>query len=477
MNKGIKIAFMFFILCFSAFFLSGCTNSEEELSEYSRIISDSDILIEGKQYTLAVEKLSSATDLIPSKREAFEKIVKIFVSKNRMEDANKIIEESGGQLKEEDRAVLYTLIGNGYYELRNFDKALYSYQLADGMLSDFKPASFGMAKSYLQVGQIEKARTLLDKKYEGDMLIEAKLALSYIESLTDINKAKETVISLEPGDLWRERYVKWEEVLNSINEDKLFNLAKLGKEYLDEGYPYLAIALLEPEVNKMDEYIDGIYILGKAYYEHGQYQKSVDLLESSSSLGDLNQYIYWVLARDYFLLNDINSASSYYDNAIAYSATKAESLLYTEYLDILMEENLTEKALEVMRSAEKIFVDESWVPMYYMYIYSLRSDNEKFSYYTNRVNYEDLDSSLKADYLYSKGDFLIKSNQLDQAQKVLDIFWELDQYEPRYNLLVSRLNFENGDAAQAREYAKKCIEYDLKGLVSKEAQTLLAQID
>lgn len=477
MNKKVKIVLILFIIGFSAFLLSGCTNSDEKIAEYDRIIADSDILIEGKQYTLAVDKLIGATDLVPSKREAFERIVKIFISKNRMEDSIRVIEESGGQLKEEDKAILYTLVGDGYYEAKNFDKSLYSYQLADGMLSNYQPASFGMAKSYLQVGQIEKAKTLLDEKYEGDTLMEAKLILSYIESLTDIDKAKEVVKDIEPGDLWRDKYVEWKEVLASLNEDKLFNLAKLGKEYVDGGYPYLAIALLEPEVSKMDEYIDGIYILGKAYYEQGQYQKSVDLLESFSSLGDLNQYIYWVLARDYFLLNDINSASAYYDNAIAYSATQADPLLYTEYLDILLEENLTEKALEVMRSAEKIFVDDSWVPMYYMYIYSLRGDNEKFSYYMNRVKYEDLDSSLKADYLYSKVDFLIKSNQLDQVQKVLDIFWELDQYDPRYNLLVSRLSFENGDIAQAREYAKKCIEYDLKGSVSKEAQTLLAQID
>ena len=477
MNKGIKIIFMFFILVFSAFFLSGCTNSEEKLSEYNRIISDSDTLIEGRQYTLAVEKLSNASELIPSKRDAFERMIKIFVSKNRMEDASKIIEESAGQLSQDDRAVLYSVIGDGYYETKNYEKALYSYQLADGMLSNYKPSSFGMAKSFLQVGQIEKARALLEEKYEGEMLIEAKLVLSYIQSMTDVQKAKETIKDVEPGEIWRDRYVQWEEVLASINEDKLYNLAKLGKEYIDQGYPYLAIALLEPEIGKMDEYIDGIYILGKAYFENGQYQKSVDLLESTSSLGDLNQYIYWVLARDYFLLKDINSSTAYYDSAIAYSATKGEYLLYTEYLDILIEGNLTEKALEVMRNGEKVFVDDNWVSLYYMYIYSLRSDTEKFSYYMNRIEYEDLDSIFKANYLYSKGDFLIKNNQLEDAQKVLDIFWELDQYEPRYNLLVARLNFENGDIEKAREYAKKCIEFDLNGIVSKEAQSLLAQID
>jgi len=79
------------------------------------------------------------------------------------------------------------------------------------------------------------------------------------------------------------------------------------------------------------------------------------VLQDISTLGDLNQYIYWVLARDYYQLNDINSSIAYYDSAISYGASQAHSAMYKEYLDILMKENLTEKALEVMRSAEKIF--------------------------------------------------------------------------------------------------------------------------
>ncbi len=63
--------------------------------------------------------------------------------------------------------------------------------------------------------------------------------------------------------------------------------------------------------------------------------------------------------------------------------------MYKEYLDILMKENLTEKALEVMLSAKKIFTD-TWVLLYYVKIYSLRDDSEKFTYYVNKVSYEDL---------------------------------------------------------------------------------------
>jgi len=475
--KNFKKYFLFICILFlSPFILSGCTVSEEKVSEYERIVSDADLLIKGKEYSLALDKLNDATEIIPSRVDAFERIVGIFTVKNKPEDAAKVIEESGGQLSQSDKAKLYTLVGDAYYNLGEFDKAVTNYQLALGMSDKDMSASLGCAKAYLQIGQIEKAKDLLEKTYEGDMVIESNLLLSYIQALSDTNKAEEILKGIEPGDKWREAYTKWNEVLGSLNDDELFNAAKLGKEYVDRGYPYLAIALLEPKLSKMEEYADGLYILGKAYYENGDYRKSIDVLQDISTLGDLNQYIYWVLARDYYQLNDINSSIAYYDSAISYGASQAHFAMYKEYLDILMKENLTEKALEVMRSAEKIFTD-TWVPLYYVKIYSLRDDSEKFTYYVNKVSYEDLDDSEKAEFLYSKGSYLIKKSKLDEAQEVLDVFWELNQYDPRYNLLVAEISIKDNDFEKAKEYAKKAIEYDLKGVVSKEAQTLLAQID
>jgi len=72
--------------------------SEEKVSEYERIVSDADLLIKGKEYSLALDKLNDATEIIPSRVDAFERIVGIFTVKNKPEDAAKVIEESGGSL-------------------------------------------------------------------------------------------------------------------------------------------------------------------------------------------------------------------------------------------------------------------------------------------------------------------------------------------------------------------------------------------
>lgn len=476
MRNILKPVSIFLVILLSSVLLSGCTISDEKIVEYNQIISSADLLIESQEYTSAIERLSEAVDLVPSKPEAFERIVNILILKNRLEDATKLIDESGVDLEDKDRARFYVLIGDAQYKVGNYERALYNYQLAKGMSGDNKDASFGMAKTYIQKGKSEDAKSLLKENYTGDMLIEAKLLTSYIEAVSDSEKAKNTIKDIEPGDEWRDGYTQWVGVLDSLDSNTLYNTTKLGKQYVDSGYPYLAIAVLEPNLTQMSEYIDGIYILGKAYYEYGEYQKSIDLLENSSTLSNLNQYIYWVLARDYYLLDDVNEAISYYDSATSYAANDAEETLYIEYLDILIEENLTEKALEVMRSAIRIF-DRDWVDLYYMDIYSLRDDSDKFFYHMAKVDYEKLSDDQKADYLYSKAEYMINNSELDEAQRTLDIFWELNEYDARYNFLMARLYFENGKLDESRTYAKQAIEFDLNGTVSENAQKLLAQID
>ena len=129
MNKIIKVVFFLSIISISGFLLSGCTTSEEKVSEYNKQISEVDVLIESMEYNLALEKLSKTSELIPSRIDAYQRIVDIFITKNRLEDATKILDESATKLEDSDRGSLYVDIGNAYYLLKDFDKALYNYQI------------------------------------------------------------------------------------------------------------------------------------------------------------------------------------------------------------------------------------------------------------------------------------------------------------------------------------------------------------
>lgn len=476
MKKMYRYIFLVLVVISSSLLLSGCQTSEEKISQYNQIISEADILIEAKEYTSAVEKLSEASELLPSKVEAIERLVDIFVIKNRLEDATRIVEDSGARLKDSDRSVLYSNIGDANYEIKEYDKASYNYQLAREMGDTNSRASLGIAKVSIQKGNIQDARSALGKRLEGESDIEGKLVLSYIYGLNSPERALEIIKGIEPGSDWRDAYTRWEEALKDLTDDELFNSAKLARTYIQEGYPSLAVALLEPEKEKMSEYIDGIYLLGKAYYEQKEYEKSISLLKEVTAISDLNQYIYWVLARSYYLLDDLEESFSYYDSALSYAGDSAQDLLYTEYIDLLVENNRSEKALEVIKRAERIF-DDTWVQLYYMRIYSARKDNDKFEYHMDQVEYESLSNDFKAEYLFSKGSSLIQNTQLDDAKRVLDMFWELDKYDPRYNLLYAQLSFQEGNLEDTRIYCKKAIEYDIFRIVTDEAQKLLAQVD
>lgn len=464
------------LLILSGFLLSGCKPSQETITEYNQIVSDADLLIEGKEYSSAMEKLSDATELIPQQYDAYERIVDILLLKNRLDDAKKLTDESANKLGEDDRTKLYITVGKAFYESREYSKALICFELAKGTLESGNTVNLEMAKVYLQQGNIEGAKSILKGNFEEELNTEAKLLYSYVLSTTNTEQALGIIKNIQPSEDWSEIYLKWEEVLNSLNDDTLFNGAKLSQAYIEGGYPYLAISVLEPKKEDMREYIDGMYLLGKAYYENGKYQESIDTLEGVTTLSNLNPFLYWTIARSYYFLNDINNATSYYDSAVSYAGDSADVRVYQEYLDLLMDNNQTTKAEEILRKAEKIFVDP-WVDIYYIKLSYLTKQSEKTVYYSNKIEYEELEGNYKRDYLYWKSKISIENSQLDDAKRTLDVYWNLDKYDPRYNLLMGQLRFQEGNLDEARSYSKKAIEYDTQRLVTDEAQKLLARID
>jgi hypothetical protein len=93
------------------------------------------------------------------------------------------------------------------------------------------------------------------------------------------------------------------------------------------------------------------------------------------------------------------------------------------------------------------------------------------------VEYDKLEGNYKRDYLYWKSRIAIENNELNDAQRSLDLFGEIDKFDPRYNLLMSQLSFQEGNLDDSRNYAKKAIEYDTERMVTDDAQKLLARID
>lgn len=477
MKKYLKYPIYITIIIASALLLTGCTPSEEEISQYNTLITEATTLFEAKEYSTAVEKYNEATSVIPSNKEAYLGLVETFLLKNRVEDAKEIIDKSANKLNANDRSQLYLLVGNAYFNNGDYDNAKTTYDLAKGISENGEIANLGYAKVALKQGDMQTAETYLSKNYDGENLVEAKLLLSYVQSLDNIEEAKSTIGEISPTENWTLEYSEWNGVLGSMSEDTLYNATKLSRVYINNDYPYLAILKLEPLQEEMAEYIDGLYFLGKAYYDQGDYQKSIDTLANATALSDISQYVYWTVARDYYFTNDVISSLEYYDRAITYAGDEAEEKLFQEYLDTLLDDNQTTKADEVLTKAENIFENIEWVNLYNLKLALALEQPEKINYYIEQTNSNNLEGSFKEEYLYIKTSFYIENGDTDDALRTLDTFYNFDQFSPRYAYLMGQLKFQEGKLDEARDYLKKSIEYDLERIVTDYAQKLLARID
>lgn len=464
------------ILLVSVLLLSGCTPSKEDIAKYDQLISQADLLIEGKEYSSAMEILSDATRLIPSKFEAHQRIVNLLLEKQRVEDAKKIVDESANKLNDKDRALLYEDVGEAFYNRNEYSQALVCFELAKSADVDNDSVRLNIAKTYLQQGDIEKAKSILKTTFSTDLVEEVRLISSYILALSDYEKAESEISKIEPSEGMKEEYADWKATLNGLDDNNLYNRAKLANSYLSAEFPYLAVVVLEPVKKDMGEYVDGLYLLAKGYYESGNYQKSLDTLVGVTTLSKLNQYLYWLVARNYYMLDDLNNAFSYYDSAVSFGGDNGDVKLYQEYIDLLLSNNQTTKAEEVLRKASLLF-KEPWVDIYYIKLSYLTKQSEKILYYSKKVEYEELEGEYKREYLYWRAKIAIENNELDEAKRTLDTYWELDKYDPRYNLLMGYLKFQEGNLDEARNYSKKSIEYDMQRLTTDDAQKLLARIN
>ncbi len=459
------------------YFIANRVTTAENAS-YDAKIKESVTMYNSKEYSTSMAYYYEAADMIPSRVEAFHGILTILIEKGRPDDALSILEKSAQKINNQDQAILYTLVGNAYYKVSNFDKALETFKKGQGVGVDNQDLELMIGKTYLKKGEIDSAAKQFQKDlFTDDSLSEAKLLLSYIKSTSDIDSAKSTLGSVSSTEKWKAYYDEFSTVLASLNTDTKFNATKLSRIYINNGYPVLAVAMLQPLEEDMSEYLEGMYYLGRAYLEMREYDKALIELDKAVTLGGLEDTILWTKARVYVGKNDLNNAITNYGKAIGYQGKEPSKELVKEYMDILLENNFTLKADELLQSLLK----GSKSP--YLYIYGLKinyvlSNVEKINYYISLLDASTLDGEDKLDYLYYKAKALLDQNgDITQINLVLDSLLEIDRYNPKYYFLLGRLQFEQGNATAASDSLKKALEYDLDYAIAEEASKLLSSVD
>lgn len=452
--------------------------SEETVTEYENIIEEAQLLYNSESYTKALASYDEAAKLIPSRVDAFRGIVEIFVDKGRLSDAEEIATSSATKLSQSDRSILFALIGNAYFDVEEYDKALEMYDNATTLGVTNLVANLGEAKVYLKQNKITDAEKILSKdNWEEDTLYESQLLYSYTKALTDKNSALDILGSVTPSEEWSNKYSEFGDVLESLGDDELFNAAKLSRIYINEGYPYLAVSILAPLKDQMTEYPDGLYFLGRAYLDSESTDTAITTLESAISAGSLDPDLFRAMARAYYEKNDIDTSIEYYDRAVSYAGENIEESLISEYMDLLIDENYLTQAQDLLDTAQKYY-EEPWVDIYAIRVNYLLEDSEKVQYYIEKaMENENISTEEKKTVYYWQAKEAIDDGDLDSAEEILASLKQLDRFNPFYYLLMGNVLYEQADFENARINYESAIEYDLGEGVSSEAEKALARID
>ena len=222
------------IVAVSLYFFLGKRVTEGERSLYDEKIKQAELNFNGREYSEAINQYYEASSLIPQEFTAYKGIVDILLLKNRADEALSIVRESTRAISSNERSILYDLIGDYYYDLADFKKAKEMYQEGLGLGVENLEAEFALGKALINIDRIDEGLKQIEKnEYEGDIAVEANLLLSYLYALTDTEKAKTQIGSITPSGKWTPFYDEFDNLLNSLDDDKKYNAVKLSRVYLN----------------------------------------------------------------------------------------------------------------------------------------------------------------------------------------------------------------------------------------------------
>ena len=449
--------------------------TEEEMNRYEETVSQGDLLLEGREYSEAVNKYNEAIKIVHVDSKAYSKIIDIYIIKNDLDTALEIAQDAQNSLTSADSSILYAKIADAYFNNEDFYNARINYEIAVS-LNGNPATNFGLAKSYVYDNKFDLAKNLLEKEYDNQTIDDAKLLYSYILSTEDIEKSKEFIDSYTPVNEENEIYFEeFSSVLDSLDEDELFNLTKLSRVFINNGYPSLAIKLLEPRMEEISQYVDALYYLGKSYLETKQYDKAIEVLLKSSSLIGYESNKYWMLGRAYYYKNDMVNAAIYYDMAVGYAGEDITRDLVEEYLNILLDSNQITKAQELYSSLVKTTKTE-WLYLIGLELYYSESD-AKFAYYLEELSDMDMSDNEKKAYLFWKIRKEIDDSNTDNIDQDFDSLLELDRFNPKYYWMKGAYLLSIFDSKSAKDNFEIAMEYDTQGDVTENVEDLLAQLE
>jgi tetratricopeptide (TPR) repeat protein len=469
----LKIPLYLFVLLFCTFFLTGCT-SKENVNLSNNLVGEGQELYKEREYKKATDKFTEALEIYPGNVDAYNGLTEIFLDKGYFNEAVKLADEASRRISKESVAEIYTAIGDKYYASSDFDDAKEMYK--KGLEND--GSKVGLAKVRILDEEFEEAKKALKggNNHEEYHLLVAYLSLgdwevgSEIINEVDLNKIENVII--------KERVNNLREIYTIDDEDSLYKNVSLAGEYINAGLYPLALRIISEQGDKINEYGDAQYFLGRAYLDAGEYIKAIESTQSAILLDTDSPEVYVTLARAYVAERDMEKGFDAYKQALAKSKDGDGEIAVWEYVEVLIENKMINVAknvvLDLLKDKNHVNTNMVLAEIYYQ---------QKDLVGMNRVL---LDLEARTDLTQSETKDLTKYrllyslediNDVGEIENLIERYSVFDRYNPEVYLFKARLFINEDKNLEAKEALERAIELDLDGNVADKAVKLLAALD
>lgn len=456
-----RILLYIFVFLFCLFFLTGCT-SKENVVISENLVEEGLELYEERYYVDAVEKFVEALEKYPANYEAYVGLVDVFLEKGWFEEAEDLAEEALSRVNTGQAASIYSMVGEGYYNVNEYEKAKEMYEKAVKADGDNEEGRIGLAKTNIQLGDVNQARKALGSKGESDEFL---LLASYL-TLDDWEEGVKKARDIKDENLRK----TLEEIYDIDDEDVLYKNTSLSKEYINAGLPFLAIELLNKQSEEIEQYPDAQYFLGKAYLDYGEYDKALEKLSSAISLEMDDDDLYLNLARAYLFSENIEKSVENYEVILPY--------FIEEYIGVLLDNDMEEKAEDVLKELLEE-EDKFELNILLSSVFYQQDELEKMSEVLAKLEEEtDLSQSETRDLVRYRLLYLVENiDDVDEVETLVERYSVFDRLNPELYLFKGKLFIHEDKNLEAQEALERAIELDLEGDVTSEATELLASMN
>lgn len=453
------------VFLFSVFFLTGCTSDENRITSES-LTQEGLELYEERYYKEAMDKFVEALEIYPSNFEAYVGLVDILLDKGFFEEVEDLANEASVRVDDTQTAEIYSMIGEKYYDVQEYEKSKKMFEKAVKADGNYERGRVGLAGANIWLGDIREANRSLGNRGESDEFL---LLYSFL-TLDDWDEGLEKVREIEEDSL-RELMG---EIYEIDDEDVLYKNTALAREYINAGYPFLAIELLTKQNEEIEQYPDGQYFLGRAYLDYGNYERAIEKLNTALMLDMDDEDVYINLARANLFNNNIEKALDAYETVLF----EENMDVLEEYISVLLENDMKNKAqttlIDLLTQEDTFELNIMLAKVYYELgeLNKMGEVIEKLDEETDLTQAET--RKLKRYKILYAIDDIEDEAELDGLIERYSVF---DRYNPEVYLFRGKLLKHQGEILEAREAFERAIELDLKGDIANQAERLLASVD